>query len=257
MATLSENGVMIDPDLMKRDNTYWLWFGVWYGDFIIDSFGAIGNTYTEPSMVNKVYNSEIIITLDELPDFGSGTPEVTPTPTIAPTPTTPTPTPTGDFTLTLSSSENGENSTNTITNNFQLKHVSGSDIDLSKLTLRYYYTKEGASPESLYFDTAAVQSSKAPWYVSYISSVNGSNVIMDKAKINADSYHEIKLNIDEKEDLRPLFRLLVHYQLFIVKHCLCRCKRNRLIAFFHIMGHTFAKNRIKVTLLTLLFNLLC
>ncbi|WP_124066451.1 glycosyl hydrolase [Clostridium sp. E02] len=69
MAALSENGVMIDPDLFVRDNTYWLYFAVWYGDFIIDSNGQIGNSYTESSMVNKVYNSDVVITRDELPDF--------------------------------------------------------------------------------------------------------------------------------------------------------------------------------------------
>ena len=181
MCALSENGVMMDPDLMTRDNTFWLWFAVWYGDFLIDSSGSLNGTYTEASMVNKVYNSDEVITLDELPDFSSTSPTVTPTPTIeptvvptvTPTPTatptvtptvtpttiptaTPTvsptaiPTPDGDFTLTLSNTGNSSASTNTINNNIRLKHESGSDIDLSKLTFRYYYTDEStANPKFL------------------------------------------------------------------------------------------------------------
>ncbi len=201
MAALSENGVMIDPDLMTRDNTFWLWFAVWYGDFIIDSSGALNSTYTEASMVNKIYNSDEVITLDELPDFGGTTPTAAPTPTVTPTITptvtptiTPTPVPSGDFTLTLSNTGNESSSVNTITNNIKITHESGSDLDLSKLTIRYYYTKEGTSPENFYCDTAAAQMNRDPWYVTYNSAVNGTFGVMDEAKTNADSYLDIKLN---------------------------------------------------------------
>ncbi|BCN30045.1 glycosyl hydrolase [Anaeromicropila herbilytica] len=235
MAALSENGVMIDPDMMLRDNAYWLYFAVWYGDFLMNTSGEIGDTYTEAAMVKKVYQSDKVITLDELPNFNSATPTVSPTiaptttptavptatptvtptaipttiptssPTIAPTvvptitPTVaPTTSPTGDFTLSINNTGNGKDTSNTINNNIILKNVSGSDIDLSKLSIRYYYTKEGASEETFYCDTAAVQLNKAPYYASYLSSINHSFVTMSQPKTNADTYLEIKLNTTDK-----------------------------------------------------------
>jgi mannan endo-1,4-beta-mannosidase len=220
MATLSENGVMMDPDLLERDNTHWLWFAVWYGDFLIDSSGSIGNSYTEATMVNKVYNSDIIITLDELPDFDNtnttptptATPPAntsTPTPTIAPTtlpsvspttaPTTsPTSSPSDNLAMTISNTGNSSLSTNTITNNFTLKYVSGYDLDLSKLIIRYYYTKDGSAAENFYCDTAAVQMNKAPWHVNYVNSVIGTYNKMNTTTNNADTYLDIKINSTDK-----------------------------------------------------------
>ncbi|HPU62892.1 MAG TPA: glycosyl hydrolase [Mobilitalea sp.] len=201
MVALTENGVMMDPDLAVRDNTYWLWFGVWYGDFLIDWSGNISDNYTERSMVYKVYNSDVVITLDELPDFNS--PDIpTPTPTPEPTPDpgpTPTPTPTpGEFNLTLTNTVNSAPVTNTITNNIRITHNGGNDIDISKLSVRYYYTREGIASESFYCDNAAIQMNKAPWYVSLTSSVKGNLVRLSEPKSNANSYLEITFNTDDK-----------------------------------------------------------
>ena len=68
MVALSENAVIPDPDLLIRDNVYWSWFNVWYGDFIFDGYNLNG-LYTEVDMVKKIYNHETVITLDELPNF--------------------------------------------------------------------------------------------------------------------------------------------------------------------------------------------
>ncbi len=193
MAALSENGVMMDPDLMVRDNTFWLYFAVWYGDFIIDSTGQVGDTYTERTMVNKVYNSDVVITLDELPEFEDSIPGVTPTPTPTPTPGGP-----ADVTLTLNNTGNGQAVTNTITNSFRLYHAGGEEIDLSKLVLRYYYTKEGIAPENFYCDNAALQIGREPWYVSYTGQVTGEYVSLGKDEVGAGRYLEIKLNTTGK-----------------------------------------------------------
>lgn len=66
MVALAENGVQIDPDMMVRDNVYWLYFCTWSGDFITS------DKYTSDEMLKKVYNSEYIITLDELPKWKKG-----------------------------------------------------------------------------------------------------------------------------------------------------------------------------------------
>lgn len=70
LVTLSECATMPDPDLIVRDNAYWLWFAVWNWDYIVvDGTTQLSGAYTELYMIDKVYNSEVIITRDELPDF--------------------------------------------------------------------------------------------------------------------------------------------------------------------------------------------
>lgn len=68
LVTMSECATMPDPELIVRDNAYWLWFAVWNWDYIV----LLGTThlsdkYTSFDMMEKVYNSEVIITRDELP----------------------------------------------------------------------------------------------------------------------------------------------------------------------------------------------
>ena len=99
--------------------------------------------------------------------------------------------PVGDFSLVLNNSYNGEAQTNTITNNMTIRHSGGEDIDLSKLSVRYYYTKEGTAPESFQCDHAAMQLSRAPWFVPFTSMVDGKLVSMSSPKTNANSYIEI------------------------------------------------------------------
>ena len=60
---LSENGVQVDPDMMTRDNVYWLYFCTWGGDY------WTSDKYTSGEMFHKVFNSEKVITLDELPNW--------------------------------------------------------------------------------------------------------------------------------------------------------------------------------------------
>lgn len=66
MIALAENGVQIDPDMMTRDNVYWLYFCTWGGDFVTTG------QYTSDEMFKKVYEAENVITLDELPKWKKG-----------------------------------------------------------------------------------------------------------------------------------------------------------------------------------------
>lgn len=72
LVTMSECATMPDPDLIVRDNAYWLWFAVWNWDYIV-MYGTtnLSDAYTSFDMIEKVYNSEVIITRDQLPDFDS------------------------------------------------------------------------------------------------------------------------------------------------------------------------------------------
>ena len=70
LVALSECAVMPDPELIVRDHAYWLWFAVWNWDFIVvNGTTELSDAYTSFEMMEKVYNSEVIITRDELPDF--------------------------------------------------------------------------------------------------------------------------------------------------------------------------------------------
>lgn len=48
----------------------WLWFSVWnWGYIVVDGTTELSEAYTSLDMMKKVYDSEVIITRDELPRF--------------------------------------------------------------------------------------------------------------------------------------------------------------------------------------------
>ncbi len=116
------------------------------------------------------------------------------TPTVTPS-VTPIP---GSFTISLTNTGNANLSTNTINADYKIKHEKGSDIDLSKLVIRYYYTKEGTAKENFYCDTAGMQLNKDPWYIPYTSVVNGNFNSMVVPKTKADSYLDVTYNTTDK-----------------------------------------------------------
>jgi len=75
MVALTENGAIPDPDNCKNDNAMWLWFLVWNdrygstdGENHKDNFWT-GEYHNTQAHKQKVYNHELVITLDELPDI--------------------------------------------------------------------------------------------------------------------------------------------------------------------------------------------
>ena len=71
MVVLSENGTMIDPDLAVRDRAMWGFFCTWNGEFVLEDGvrKTYSERYTDAQMLTKVYNSDVVITRDELPDL--------------------------------------------------------------------------------------------------------------------------------------------------------------------------------------------
>lgn len=71
MTVLSENGCVPDPELLVRDGAMWGFFCTWGGEFVAKdaSIYALSEQYTEKAMLQKAYDSELVITLDELPDL--------------------------------------------------------------------------------------------------------------------------------------------------------------------------------------------
>ena len=63
IVALTENGCLFDIDDAISVNTKWAWFMLWNGDFITT------DRYNDDDMIKEVYNSEYVITLDELPDL--------------------------------------------------------------------------------------------------------------------------------------------------------------------------------------------
>ena len=70
IVTLSENGCLFDPDVAHDRNTLWSWFCIWGGEFV-RSGSKLSEEYSTAEMWKKVYNSEYVLTLDELPDLRS------------------------------------------------------------------------------------------------------------------------------------------------------------------------------------------
>ena len=69
MIALTENGCLVDPDLVFRDGTIWSWFATWSGDFMVSKAGFLSEEYNEKDMLIKVYQHEKVLTKDELPDL--------------------------------------------------------------------------------------------------------------------------------------------------------------------------------------------
>ena len=62
---LHENGAIPDPEKMKADGAKWLWFMTWHTSFI-DS-----DPINTSSYLKQVYNSDYLLSLDEIPDVYS------------------------------------------------------------------------------------------------------------------------------------------------------------------------------------------
>ena len=66
---LTENGVIPDPDATFADGSRWSWFATWNGEFCINGDFELNPDYTPLETWKKIYNSERVLTLDELPDL--------------------------------------------------------------------------------------------------------------------------------------------------------------------------------------------
>lgn len=65
LIALSECGTVPDIDEMFRDNAMFSFFGLWYGNYVIDENGNYSDEYTSEEAMKKMYNSDGAITLDE------------------------------------------------------------------------------------------------------------------------------------------------------------------------------------------------
>ncbi len=71
MVVMSENGCVFDPELAVRDGAMWGFFCTWEGEFVAKNMAiyAYSEQYTEESMLKKAYDSDVVLTLEDLPDL--------------------------------------------------------------------------------------------------------------------------------------------------------------------------------------------
>jgi len=64
LLALSECSTIPSIDDMCRDNSLWSFFGLWFGEYIIDKNGELSEKYTAKEDFIKMYKAENAITLD-------------------------------------------------------------------------------------------------------------------------------------------------------------------------------------------------
>ncbi|QEH66903.1 xyloglucanase [Cellulosilyticum sp. WCF-2] len=107
--------------------------------------------------------------------------------------------PTGGLSLALTST--GGTTTNTIGSTFKVQVTDGNTYDLSKVTIRYYFTAEDSSVgQSTWIDNAAIQYSKSPWYVNINSNSAWKIVKMSETTSTASHYLELSFSGDYSLD---------------------------------------------------------
>ncbi|MGN0634546.1 MAG: glycosyl hydrolase [Oscillospiraceae bacterium] len=68
IVAMTENGTLFDPETAMNDGTRWAWFATWNGEFTIKDMQLPGE-YTSMEMWEKIYTSDRVLTLKELPDL--------------------------------------------------------------------------------------------------------------------------------------------------------------------------------------------
>lgn len=60
MVAMSENDIIPDIKNIQNEGAWWLYFCPWYSEYLTDK--------NDPTLLNTIYNSDKVITLDELPE---------------------------------------------------------------------------------------------------------------------------------------------------------------------------------------------
>ena len=81
--------------------------------------------------------------------------------------------------LSLQVSGKGSAAETTIQRKYELTNTGSKAVDLSKVAIRYYYTKEANVSQVFYTDCAGMQFDTAPWYVDATKNVKGNCYVVD------------------------------------------------------------------------------
>ena len=215
MVCMAENDTIPSLNNLTIEKAGWLYFCPWYGEFLMDE----KNNYKD-SLI-ELYQSDYVLTLDELPDWKnigqlptkqpvvtSKTP-VTTTPvvtseapvTTAPVitseaPVTTAPVITSEAPVTTAPTSNVKpvvavttQEGGSINQQYTITSEGTDAVDLSKLVIRYYYDKSSNKAQTFWCDNAGLQLNAAPWYV---------NIATDVVPTFHDGYVEIAFDSSYK-----------------------------------------------------------
>ena len=118
----------------------------------------------------------------------SEAPATTTAPSVAPV-TSSTPSGSTDVNGVIPSVKVSTQSGSSISQNYTISSVGTKDVELSKLTIRYYYSKDGSKDQNFWCDNAGLQINVAPYYVNLASNVNA---------VFHDGYVEITFDSTQK-----------------------------------------------------------
>ena len=65
LLALSECSTLPDPEMMKLDESVWSFFGLWYGDYLMNPDGSLNDTNYSSSDLYNLYNSELALSLND------------------------------------------------------------------------------------------------------------------------------------------------------------------------------------------------
>ena len=100
--------------------------------------------------------------------------------------------------LSMNVNGKGQDSETTIQRKYEIKNTGTKPVDLSKLKIRYYYTKDSNGEQRFYCDVAGMQLDSDPWYYRAADCVSAEFVTID----GNDCYLEISFS-DLEYELQP------------------------------------------------------
>ena len=65
LLALSECSTLPDPEMMKLDESVWSFFGLWYGDYLMNPDGSFNDSNYSSSDLYNLYNSELALSLND------------------------------------------------------------------------------------------------------------------------------------------------------------------------------------------------
>lgn len=120
-------------------------------------------------------------------------------PSVAPSPSVkPSAKPAGKASVKVDLTSQTEASSNTIGGSINLSTLNGESLDLSKLTVKYYFSAESAGKQNVWIDSAAMQYQRAPWYAALTSDASASVVSVNTTSPLANRCMEVSFSSKEK-----------------------------------------------------------
>ncbi len=179
-----------------------------------DSYSNDASQYTETE-VGIDYNAGLVMALAGIiadgnistvdPITPSPNPEVTPSPSpevipspcpgVTPSPS-PSPNPSPEVTVDGLDVQVTTQVSNSVAQTYTISAKGSKSIDLSKVAIRYYFSKDDSTAMQFWCDHAAAQLNQAPWYQALTSNVDG--------KFGKDSNGKyLEITIDSNLVLQP------------------------------------------------------